>query len=627
MVQAARGSRPSSGDPTLASTVIPRSQLQGAGTTSAEILTRVPGVQVARSGGRNELSTAAIRGSTSAQTPVYLAGVRLNDDVTGTADLSTVPLWLLDSITVFRGHAPVNTDRFGMGGAIFMTPRLPTRAELAGGAELGSFGTQGGWTLGSVGDRNHGALLALRHDAAVNDYRYENNNGTLFDSSDDSDRARDNADYASNELWSISRHRFGRTRVTSVLHALDREQGSPGLLLIPAQRARTQIRRLLAAVSLRSPCSADGESCSFAVNTSALVAATTTFDPARELSVTSARTHNGGRRFSGNARLQLAPNDDWLVGLAWLQSSESLLVTRDESAIDSRRAQSRLAGDWRWGTGSPLSLHAVAAAECHTTRGPSSNATCGVLEPVGRVGARWHIAGPWSLLANLGRGVRVPPLAEMFGISPAVTGTAELRPESSWQGDIGVRLGNSRFDDLELSAELFGFARQSQDAINYRQNSFGSMAPYNLREARVLGTELALGATLLRNFRSDTALTLLDPRDLTTDGLVNDVMPFRSRMLLSQWLEVFSTEPAQMGLFEELSLGARYHYRSSRFADRAGLIVMAPNHNVDIEAVGKSEQWAVRFVWRNVLDSTQQDTVGFPLARRGVYASGEYWWR
>src|SRR6185295_17859390 len=80
-------------DPTAATYVIHREDLRAPGATSADALSRVPGVEVTRSGAASELATAALRGATAAQTPVYLAGIRLNDDLTGTADLSTVPLW------------------------------------------------------------------------------------------------------------------------------------------------------------------------------------------------------------------------------------------------------------------------------------------------------------------------------------------------------------------------------------------------------------------------------------------------------------------------------------------------------------------------------------------------------
>ena len=133
------------------------------GDDNPDALSELPSVQVARTGAGSELATAAVRGATSAQTPVYLAGVRLNDDVTGTADLSTVPLFLLRRIEVYRGNAPLDADRLGIGGAIFIDPILPRAPRAAAGVGFGSFGALSTWAVGAVGsEQGAGALVAVR---------------------------------------------------------------------------------------------------------------------------------------------------------------------------------------------------------------------------------------------------------------------------------------------------------------------------------------------------------------------------------------------------------------------------------------------------------------------------------
>ena len=94
VVTGRKSTRPSR-EPTLAGSRVDETELSRPGATAAAILSHVPGVQVSAPGSGADLSTASVRGATSAQTPVYLAGIRLNDDVTGTADLSLVPLWML----------------------------------------------------------------------------------------------------------------------------------------------------------------------------------------------------------------------------------------------------------------------------------------------------------------------------------------------------------------------------------------------------------------------------------------------------------------------------------------------------------------------------------------------------
>src|SRR5690606_2984127 len=125
-------------DPRVAASVVRRDELEAPGAGAADVLRRVPGLSVADTGGVGAPARAA-------QTPVYLGGVRLNDEVGGAVDLGTLPLWLLGRVEVYRGHAPMQADRLGIGGAIFLEPVAPTRSSFGAGALVGSFGSRGAW--------------------------------------------------------------------------------------------------------------------------------------------------------------------------------------------------------------------------------------------------------------------------------------------------------------------------------------------------------------------------------------------------------------------------------------------------------------------------------------------------
>jgi vitamin B12 transporter len=181
-------------DQSVAASTVRRDELVGPGRSAADVLRGEVGVSVAETGGLGAAATASVRGATAAETPVYLAGVRINDDVAGAADLSTLPLWLVDRIEIYRGNAPFEADRFGIGGAIFFEPIRP-RQPLAGlGGLVGSYGSRALWTLVSTGGEDRSLLLGARLEGANNDYRFVNDQGTLFDEGDDRIEQLENAD-------------------------------------------------------------------------------------------------------------------------------------------------------------------------------------------------------------------------------------------------------------------------------------------------------------------------------------------------------------------------------------------------------------------------------------------------
>src|ERR1700722_8021240 len=168
-------------DQAVAGSVLTRDRLVGPGLEAQDVLRTQPGVAITESGGFGAPATAAIRGATAGDTPVYLAGVRLNDDVGGTADLSLVPLWLIDHVEVYRGNAPLEADRLGAGGAIFFEPRQPTK-DLGGVRYYGgSGGASKGWAYEGLHGGPVSALVGVSADRATNRYPYVNDQGELFE--------------------------------------------------------------------------------------------------------------------------------------------------------------------------------------------------------------------------------------------------------------------------------------------------------------------------------------------------------------------------------------------------------------------------------------------------------------
>jgi iron complex outermembrane receptor protein len=238
------------------------------------------------------------------------------------------------------------------------------------------------------------------------------------------------------------------------------------------------------------------------------------------------------------------------------------------------------------------------------------------------------------LFANAGRYERTPTLGERFGLSPALRGNPSLTPEQGWSFDAGARWSPSGQGVVTRAyVEGFAFVRFASQLIAFQRSNFNAATPYNVGTARVAGGELAAGITTdfqpLGAMRLELAATALDPTDTTAARTItNDVLPFRARLVLSPLLELF-TEPSSRPLgLDRASWSTRVSYRSSSYADPAGLEVVPEQLVVDTDVALSFLRRALdlRLRLSDVFDARTFDVVGYPLPGRSLHASIEVWW-
>jgi iron complex outermembrane receptor protein len=593
-------------EPFVSTSRVQRDRLSAPAVKVSDVLRSEAGVQISESGGLGAPATAAIRGATAAQTPVYLGMVRLNDLVGGVADLSTLPLWLIDHVDVYRGNAPFEADELGIGGAIVLEPRRPRRSEAAAGATVGSFGTRG---------------AGLSAERAENDYEFDDDRGTLFQGSDDEQQRRKNADSRLLDGWVLARLRPGaRARLELLLNSVTREQGAPKLALVPSEQARSTLRRTLGALTARLGMSDSGDSV-LTLRTSVLDARSELHDPARELGTLSQRTRVAGRRVEQQASWQSSLSPRLRLGLGATVSTETLSRLDDEEQSSARANRMLGAARLEWRAESGASVFGLLAAPCHMTA-PGAGG-CRELSPTGRIGVGLS-RGRYTSYLTVSRYQRQPALGELYGAGVLVRGNALLRPELGIGADLGGR-ARGQLGPLQAHAAASLFARQASDLVAYARTAQGYVVPLNVSRARVVGAELSAGATALQHISIDCNVTLLDPRD-TTDGrrLRNEYLPFTSRLVVAPRLLVTTGELAGRQL-SRAELGLNATYLSNRFADAAGLIVIPDQLTLDVS--GTASWWSGLLVTRarfaNLLGTERFDVVGYPLPGRSLYVSAE----
>ena len=92
--------------------IVDRETIESSGATGlADVLARLPGIEISRNGGVGNASSVFLRGAESRFTAVYIDGVRVDSQSTGGAQWEQIPLSQIDRIEVLRGPAVRSMDR------------------------------------------------------------------------------------------------------------------------------------------------------------------------------------------------------------------------------------------------------------------------------------------------------------------------------------------------------------------------------------------------------------------------------------------------------------------------------------------------------------------------------------
>src|SRR5450830_909486 len=87
-------------------TLIDRETIENSGVTGlADVLARVPGIEISRNGGPGTTTSVFLRGAETRFTAVFIDGIRVDSQSTGGAAWEAIPLGLIDRIEILRGPA------------------------------------------------------------------------------------------------------------------------------------------------------------------------------------------------------------------------------------------------------------------------------------------------------------------------------------------------------------------------------------------------------------------------------------------------------------------------------------------------------------------------------------------
>lgn len=475
-------------------------------TDAASLIEPLPGVHVRRLGADDSFATLSVRGTSSSQVAVYLAGVPLSGGADPTLDLATLPLWPGAQARVFRSFAPAALGRGSLGGTLVLdppSPRAPKSTEVWAG--VGSFG-QRRLRIGDIRGEPGGLRVAtgLSASRAGDDFDFVDPNATSR-AGVDVFTTRQNAGHAAaSGLVSIAMPlgREGDGAVTVTALAQGRRQELPGGIRNPTPLQQLDSSRLVSAVELsqragggvlgvrgwgrREGLALRDGSDAFTVSAGgasrtddAIVAAGGSVGwkarPGSDRSTIEVRLDGSGERYApGSWQGAVAPPSARRTngGLA-LDAETRLLASRALVLAASGRADT-------W----------------HDTTADGEGRT--VARPTGHLGVELAV-GPAVLASHAGVLARPASFVERFGNRGAFLPQPDLRPESATTIDLGGRVGGKIAKAVRVDLESAAFATWAEDLIVFvNTGAYGRARAENIGDARLVGLESQLRVTAWR---------------------------------------------------------------------------------------------------------------------------------
>ena len=565
----------------------------GAGTFSlGEALEHLPGLYVTNSYGLGEREAISVRGFSGAQVKILVDGLAL-DESRGAADLGAIPVAMIERIIVSRGPLSSIYGSSAMGGVINIVTKKDIQASRAL-LSYGSYATslaQAETSLPYMGGR---LSLIGYYGGSNGRYRIQPSPEPLRDSAA-SPRPSTVQNNASNNFG--LKVNFAKNRLFGSITYDQKRRGIPGHEGHYTQDVSEAKRQWSAATG------ADEwqlfPRITMGVRLSAAAQKTEYQDPNGELTGFPTSYEANSKRYG--AKIQTT----YLASAFAIPTGQ--LVVGQESFSDGHdqalRNTSLLSASLDTFFFEDRLVFTPSISLAYATNLPSQRSWGLSLEQ--------QLGAPFSLTANYATGFRFPTFEELYLARGFLTGNANLQPEKSRGGDLGLKLKTRH-----VTGTLSFFRYETANLIEYLLVSGFQYKPFNFSKTQTTGFESTI------HFKSE-------PLDYKASGTVQSIINSDSRSPYDQ-----KTIPGKPWFYGKHSLSYKFYgtwqvaveqlASKGRFVNRANtkkLPDSLASHFGVQKKVGSG--FEIGFQIKNIRDRPNVDVRGFPLAGRGYYLSLE----
>ena len=593
---------------TGSSSTLARTRIEQPGAQLADLLSSSSGIQQRQSGGFGTFSSISVRGSSAAQTAVYLDGILLNSAGESVIDLSTLELLNLASVDIYKGSSPAQLGHSAIGGAINLNTLGATDAKGTSiRLGLGSFSQQS-LAVATRGTASQWSWTgSLSHQQSENDFPFTDDNNTPLNDSDDTRQTRQNSQVRrTSALLKLGFKHSDLQRSNLLIQTSNRDLGVPSAFNRADNDAsfdsiKTQVHASHSIDQWKDWNSRHSfywhQSDTFFDDSRGQVNNT---NPQRiDTDVRTLGLKTYWERFvtAGTLGFSLEVRDNDLDLQDDLNTNESFIASEQQALVTTHLAILDNTETWLL----TPSVH----WQFSKRRGTSTSIgvadtlpTVNEQEPGAQLGAAYSITPEIRLSANAGSHFRSPSFDELYGSIGLINGNPLLEPERGINLDASIRYATK---SLQLEAAVFQNSRDQLIVTSF--NSVGIGRPINTGKAEVTGLELSGTWNPVTQWMITANATWQDPRIRNNEaGAFNNQLPSEPRQ--SYFLRT-QYKPGTTGFWYEWQ-GSR-----DRFFDRANLLPAAniSVHNIGLDYTHKHWQFTASIL--NVSDEAVEDFNGF----------------
>ena len=553
-------------------TTIGAEEIARAGAQSlAELLTRVPGTEIAMNGGPGSTSSVFLRGANRGHTLVLIDGLRVGSSTDGATALEAIPLDQIDHIEILRGPASSLYGADAIGGVIQIFTRKGDGA-LAANASAGYGTYESALASGGVSGGNGPWRFALQGGVRKSAGFNAIGNPANFSYNPDRDGYRD--DSASGSV--AFRFAPDQELVAQFLRSRENAQFDAG----PGYDDRT--------ITTLSSYSVASRNRLASFWTSKLEAGEGDDDSLSQ-------TGFGPSRFKTRQRQYAWQND-----YALPQGALSVAFERREERVDSdagfavtARNTNAVVGVWQWREGP----HAAQANVRHDDSSQFGGRTTGALA------YGYALGGGFRASASYGTAFKAPTFNDLYfpGFS-----NPDLRPETAHSAEAALRYAGGG-----LSAGIVAYRNRVRDLIVFQCDAAFNCAPHNVANATLEGVTVEVEAR-----KGDLVVGASVDFSRPEDDASGNLLPRRARRHASI---------AVAQVWHALRVGAEVVAASERFDDAANTRRMGGYARVNLTAdYALAAGWTLFARLDNMLDKHYELAADYNTPRASVFAGVRY---